>query len=191
MTDEIQQPAEDSQVIEPQTGVIDTTELDAAGQQPPRDFDNLYTLLDDGTYQPQMDILYPAGTKFYYKTAEDTYVDAGIEIAPDVVENTQPEITEEFILSKATEFMEARGYTIYAPGAAPNDSAQVNDLKSQVSVLRDELIQYRKPTSEVSVAKIEIGMLFQKLRSMVSSHFPARHLIDEAHSIIAKIEEKL
>jgi hypothetical protein len=139
-----------------------------------------------------MDVLYPPGTKFYFKQDDGTYVDAGIEIGPDAVDPTQPEIiTEEFMIAKATEFMELRGYTIFVPGTAPSESEQVNDLKSQVSALKDELAAYRKPTSEVSMAKIETGVLFAKLRNMVASHFPSRPVIEEAHAIIAKIEEKL
>lgn len=208
MTDEIQQPAEGSQVIEPQTGELNTQdpnqngglpvmtpETIAAAQQPDA---TLYTLLDNGEYQEQQDILYPPGTKFYFKHPDGTYSDANIEIGPDI---TQPEITEEFMIAKATEFMELRGYKVLTPEAVIHsatgcdspvtESAQVNELKSQVSALKDELAAYRKPTSELSMAKIELGVMFAKLRSLIASHFPAQHLIDEAHGIVTKIEAKL
>ena len=76
--------------ISPETGVLSMDEL--LGQTPPaQPDDTLYTLLDNGEYSVQLDIVYPAGTKFYFRHEDGTYYDSGVEIGPDApVEQTGP-----------------------------------------------------------------------------------------------------
>jgi hypothetical protein len=54
----------------------------------------LYTLLDSGECaQVTPDIIYPAGTKFYFRREDGTYYDSEIEIGPDApVAQTKPKV---------------------------------------------------------------------------------------------------
>jgi hypothetical protein len=212
MSEDTAAQSEGSQVIEPQTGAINTTEADPnqnggrpvmtpetitaaqapapvggvpqEGQPVPQQPDStLYTLLDNGEYQEQMDVIYPPGTKFYFKRGDGTYYDANIEISPDI---TQPEITEEFMIAKATEFMELRGYKILKPGEVGMTVESATDFlraNGQIAMPLEKI-----PTGSV---KLEISVLLAKLKSLFNSHAQTHQALDEAHGIISKIEDHL
>ena len=99
--------------IAPETGVLNVDEMlgqdpnqngglpvmsaeTIANAQPPaQPDDTLYTLLDNGGYVEQLStIIYPVGTKFYFRHEDGTYYESGIEIGPDVVEPKAPPIID-------------------------------------------------------------------------------------------------
>ena len=73
-----------------------------ANAQPPAlslNWSPLYTL-DNGEYtQVTPDIIYPVGTKFYFRREDGTYYDSGIEIGPDAIEPKAPLAEAESLLA--------------------------------------------------------------------------------------------
>ena len=124
-----------------------------------------YTLLDNGTYQERMDILYPPGTVFYTKNPNDEGYSPIVAESDEVHESDNTvdaapavEITLEQMISTGKSFLEKNGYTVTLAPATRDFGAH----------------------SEL-----------EKLRSMVANHFPTHALIDEASAILNTIKSKL
>lgn len=117
----------------------------------------LYTQNDDGTFQEQLDIIYPPGTVFYTKSPDGSF-------EPEVQVPLEPasEVTEEFVISTAVDFLRAKGYTV----AAENEI---------------------KPGSNLEHA-IEISLMLDQLRGMAISHVSNRATIDDMCELIGKIK---
>jgi hypothetical protein len=64
--------------ITPETGVLNTDEM--LGQTPPaQPDDTLYTLDNGGYTQITPDVIYPVGTKFYFRREDGTFYDSQFE----------------------------------------------------------------------------------------------------------------
>jgi hypothetical protein len=64
-----------------------STETIENAQPPAQPDDTLYTLDNDEYCAVSPDIIYPVDTKFYFRHADGTYYDSGIEIGPDAEQN--------------------------------------------------------------------------------------------------------
>jgi len=172
------------QVIEPGTAELTTIEPPAHDPAPTE----FYTLLDNGEFQPVMEVLYPAGTKFYAKNPDGSYVETGTQPEPEI--SNPSEITLEYMIEKSTEFLIQNGYHVFPPGDKPVqvEFESLNaDLKTQISQLKDQLAAAQKPVKPGDRA-VEASIRFAKMRSMIGSHFPTQALQNEANSIITELE---
>jgi len=91
-----------------------------------------YTLLDNGTYQRRLDILYPPGTVFYTKNPNDE------GYSPIVAESDEVpavEITLEQMISTGKSFLEKNGYTVTLAPATRDFGAHIEleKLRSMVA----------------------------------------------------------
>lgn len=166
------------QVIEPQTGTLDTaedpnqngglpvmSEETIANAIPP---DAQRYTFDNGEYVPKLDILYPPETVFFVQHPDGSFTpegDAGLQTT--ALGALPQEITLEYMIEKSTEFLRAHGFHVLSP-----DMAEAAAEKPAPS-------------------KIEIGMLLGKLRGLVAGHMTSHGVIDEANGIINKIEAQL
>jgi len=120
----------------------------------------LYTQRDDGTFQEQMDVIYAPGTVFYTQSPDGSFEPVA-DWNTDVAQET-PQVTEEFVITTAVNFLRAKGYTV----AAENEI---------------------KPGSNLEHA-IEISLMLDQLRGMAISHVSNRASIDDMCELIGKIK---
>ncbi|MHB0965294.1 MAG: hypothetical protein ACYC36_02460 [Bellilinea sp.] len=131
----------------------------------------IYTLLDNGEYQPILDVIYPPGTQFYCKDGDEYVALPAEEVAaPQDIQD----MTTEHILGSAIAFLTQHGYTVTAPGADGPDTA-LPEIKSSG---KDLIAQ-------------EIGDMLNKLRQLFNAHASTHAAVLEAHNLIAGIESHL
>lgn len=89
---------------------------------------------DNGEYVPKMDILYPPETVFFVKDANGEFVpegNVGLETTTPVLR----EVTREFMIETATNFLLEQGFQVLPAGAATGSKIEVGILLGKLRSL--------------------------------------------------------
>ena len=129
----------------------------------------LYTQLNDGTFQEQMEIAYAPGTVFYTRSDTGTFEPQNTEPCSETVVDKVPvEITRDFMIDTSIEFLRKNGFSVVSLDSQPGPDA-----------------------ANPSASTIEINIMLELLKGLVSSHMTNHGSIDDACSLIDKIKAAL
>jgi len=126
----------------------------------------LYTQDEDGKFTEQLDIIYAPGTVFYTKSLDGTFEPESSVLIP-IADETQS-ITLDFMIDTSIEFLRQKGFSVVALDSQPGQDA-----------------------ANPSASTIEISIMLELLKGLVSSHMTNHGSIDDACSLIDKIKAAL